>query len=40
MVELERRRLKLEASVVRSRFWLRAALLVFRPRPLGMMSDS
>lgn len=40
MVELERRRLRLEASVVRSRFWLRAALLVCKPKPFGMMSDS
>lgn len=39
-MELDRRRLKLEASVVMSRFWLRAALLVFKPKSLGMMSDS
>lgn len=40
MVELDRRRLKLDASVMVSRLCLRPALLSPTPSPLGIMSDS
>lgn len=39
-MEPEPRLLKLEASVVVSKAWLRPALLPLMPNPFGMMSDS
>lgn len=40
MVELDRRRLTLDASVMVSKLWVRPALLPLMPRPFGMISDS